>query len=279
MSHLPELPATEPLSAGGSRLATRCLGSGPRAVILHGGPGLDHHTVLPLGLSLAERFEVLLPDLPGHGRSHQRGAGLPDLRGVYDRTAPWLHGLEADLLIGHSLGAWLLCQALALGGVRPPRAVVLIAPPTAQPRRPPSRVERSWIGRRAAIRGRQAPLVRELLELCEEEAGQALDPLFVESIHRAKLVHARNYHALLAQMRRLLGEPLRRFDPGCPLLVLSGDRDDVCPPNQAEAMTARIEGARYLRLDDTGHFPFSTDPQRVANRIGAFFAAVNDARR
>ena len=56
------------IAVDGLGLAVRCAGSGPPVLLLHGFPqtGAAWHLVAP---SLAERFSVVVPDLPGYGAS------------------------------------------------------------------------------------------------------------------------------------------------------------------------------------------------------------------
>ncbi|MCS0637516.1 alpha/beta hydrolase [Streptomyces sp. LP05-1] len=56
-------------AADGTPLSGALLGTGgPLVVLLHGG-GPDHHSLLPLGEALADRYTVALPDIRGYGRS------------------------------------------------------------------------------------------------------------------------------------------------------------------------------------------------------------------
>src|ERR1700749_570414 len=77
----------------------------PTVVFLHGA-GMDH-----TAWALHDRwfshhgFNVLAPDLPGHGRSS--GKPLPDIAGMADWTVAMLAaaGASSARLIGHSMGS------------------------------------------------------------------------------------------------------------------------------------------------------------------------------
>ena len=80
----------------------------PTIVLLHG-VGLDHTMWAPVAAQLSDAFEVIAPDLPGHGSRPPAPAGvtLADLtEGVADQVP---HGSH---LVGFSLGA-LVAQRLA----------------------------------------------------------------------------------------------------------------------------------------------------------------------
>lgn len=82
------------------------LGQGPRCLVVHG-TGASTHSFRGLAPLLAPHFELLLPDLPGHGYS----GVLPDQPPTIDNMARALGQLidqlafVPDVVIGHSAGA------------------------------------------------------------------------------------------------------------------------------------------------------------------------------
>src|SRR6266516_468909 len=100
-----------PLSApvDGFRLAYDQVGSGPPVVLLHGWPGdrTDYRRVVPL---LAERAEVVVPDLRGFGESDKHD--LPPLE-AYTRDAQARSvlalieelGLDRPVIAGYDVGS------------------------------------------------------------------------------------------------------------------------------------------------------------------------------
>ena len=78
-------------------------GQGPRCILLHG-VGLRAEAWNPLIDALSARFEVIAPDMPGHGKTPMR-SGLNELRDYSDRIAPLLS--ERSIVIGHSMGAMI----------------------------------------------------------------------------------------------------------------------------------------------------------------------------
>lgn len=284
----------ELVRAGGVTLAVRRLASGagggapsPRLIALHGGPGLDHHVLLSLGLLLAERYEVWLPDLPGHGASAPAG-GEDDLtlRRLQDRLDRWLAGLpEAPgALLGHSLGAWLLQEALSAPRSREglmPAGAVLVSPPAAaqergttavrragtlmRRRRAPGRSPKGPAGRGAGARARRE--VRAHVEA--ETRGRAAES-FLAALERTELRDPRGYGQLQADLHRRLVGPVRRRVPGCPVLVLCGEEDRTTPATQARRVAEALEGARLRLLPGTGHYPFADAPEPTAHAIREF---------
>lgn len=282
----PDLPEIDRVAAGGTELAVRRLPAepgSPRLLLLHGGPGLDHHLLLPLGLSLAGPHEVWLADLPGHGASLAPSGKLPGLPALENRLAAWVRGVDGgfDVLVGHSLGAWLLLRMLRRrrpGGGASPRAVVLLAPPAAGQSRsgtalrraaaaigPDRREEGVRRGRTKEERAR-----REVVAHVEAETRGRADAAFREALERTRVRDPRSYDALLRNFHRAVTGPVRPVAPGCPVLVLCGEEDLTTPPDQAIRVARSVEGARLELLPGAGHYPWAERPRETAELIGAF---------
>lgn len=284
---LPELPSTEPVRSGGVTLRVRRLPppdggdrSAPLLLAFHGGPGLDHHVLLPLGLALAERLEVWLPDLPGHGASASPHGSPPGLRALEERLARWVGGLDrrVEVVLGHSLGAWLVRELLrgdvpAGRTLRGLRAAVLLSPPAAGQRRTGTALRRAGalMGRtKGTPRRREARARREVRAHVEAETGGRTSPLFEAALARARLSDPRRFAGLTGELHRRLVAPSRPLDPGCPVLVLCGEDDRTTPPDQAAQVAESLTGARLQLLAGTGHYPFADALDPTVRAIQGF---------
>lgn len=101
-------------------------GAGPTVVLVHGFRG-DHHGLSAIAGALQD-LNVVIPDLPGYGRS-------PVLSGKHDLEAyaKWLIDFVAELggnpyILGHSFGSLIVAKAHELGLKAP--ATVLLNPIT-----------------------------------------------------------------------------------------------------------------------------------------------------
>ncbi len=289
-----DLSPAEPVRSGGVTLRVRRL-PGPtsppdlRLILLHGGPGLDHHVLLPLGLVLARSHEVWLPDLPGHGESAAPGgeASRPGLRALEGALGRWLRGLApprgGTVLVGHSLGAFLVREQIRPGAAfLPVRGAVLLSPPAAGQRergsalrRAGSLARRERKGSRRHASRHDGRARREVLAHAEAETDGPLSPLFLAALERARLRDTRLYAALGSDLHRRLVAPPEPCDPGLPVLVVCGERDRTTPPEQARRVAEGLLGATLELLPGAGHYPFADAPEATAAVIERFLAELN----
>ena len=253
--------------------AVEAAGSGPPLVLLHGftGAGVswtDHVEMFEKG------FRVIVPDLPGHGRStHVDPAHMSvertadDLAGILER----LHAFPAAIL-GYSMGARI---ALRLA-VAHPAAVsrLVLESPSPGFADPVARAER-----RAADAELADDLERDgiadFVARWERQpmfAGQALTP---ETAERQRRIRLANDPQSLAASLRAAGqgsmEPLHDRLPGlaAPTLVIAG-RADAVGRQRAELVAAAIPGARLSLIDGAGHTPHLEQPARFQRIVLAF---------
>jgi non-heme chloroperoxidase len=229
----------------------------PAVVLVHG-----WMTSSAIWESLVGPLEVgaLLVDLRGAGASSRGQAphALPllvdDLRAVVDHA-----GLERFHLVGHSMGAQV-AQLFAAADGRVRSLALVNAVPLAGLSLP-AQVARSFRhagGQRAAFDGIFTAACREL--------GAA---------DRARLLEV-----ALAIAPEVIAEWFDTWTGGlatsldgisAPTLVLSTDDPFLPPALLAEAVAARIRGARLEHLSGPGHYPQVERPLETAARLRAFW--------
>jgi len=92
-------------------------GTAPGLVLVHG-LGSSRTAWAPILAGLAERFDVLAVDLPGHGHSEPLADGeAADPAALADRVAAALQALDLPHphLVGNSLGGWIGLELAAAG--------------------------------------------------------------------------------------------------------------------------------------------------------------------
>ncbi len=237
--------------------------SGPRIVLLHGGPGAPGE-MEPIGQALADRYRVLEnaerrapagPDAePLSVASH-----VADLRALLRARARG----EEPVLIGHSSGAII---ALAYAAAHPStvRGVVLVGCATVG--------ERARTAFRATLQLRMNAATRTALRAADAVAdrdeglrrrARALLPAYSVNLLRKELpvawVDARGHDQTWADMLRLqaFGEHPAAFARiRAPVLMLHGDEDPHPGKLIRDALAAVLPGIEYSGLTDCGHYPW-----------------------
>ncbi|HEY1320360.1 MAG TPA: alpha/beta fold hydrolase, partial [Streptosporangiaceae bacterium] len=108
-------------------LAHTRAGAGAPLVLLHG-IGSSRHAWDPVIPALAERFDVIAPDLPGFGDSGPLPPGVEPRPAALAAAVAGLLGdlgITAPHIAGNSLGGWV---ALELAGIRPVASLALLSP-------------------------------------------------------------------------------------------------------------------------------------------------------
>jgi magnesium chelatase accessory protein len=262
--------------ARGVRLRWYEGGSGPTVALLHGYGGAASNWVL-VAPWLAERYRVVVPDLPGHGGS----SALP---GPPERVDPYAERLASLLdgpavLVGHSFGAVV---ALRLAARRPElvRGLVLagaagIASSTRSAERTLTFVSIVQPGKRI-VRFRRAFSRNPFLRKLAFGTVSVVDPRGLDPLAAAGFLAGSALHSDI----RSAGDALVRTDPridlaavSCPALVLHGARDAQVPVRDA------LEYARRLRaplrvIADCGHLLIGERPEAVVDAVAGFLDRI-----
>jgi pimeloyl-[acyl-carrier protein] methyl ester esterase len=247
------------------------VGEGPPLVLIHGW-GLHGGVFAPLVARLSGRYQLHLPDLPGHGYSRDDGTPLT------------LHACVAETLARTPPAAWLGWSlgglfALHAASVSPQvRALVLIA---ATPR---------------FVRGDNWPHAVEPSVF--EQFGKDLEQDYRGTLERFLALDTIGSEHARAELRTLKdnlyarGEPvpqalqqglalleqsdLRTVLPelSIPSLWISGHRDRLVSPAAMREASAMAPSSRYFDIAGGGHAPFLGHADQVADEISDFMAGI-----
>ena len=252
-------------------------GSGPPALILHGGPGLTDVT------------EGLATELGGFETFRYQQRGLPPSStegpwSVEDHVADALAVLEwigADrvLLVGHSWGGHL---AMHVAVAAPERlgALVLVDPLGAVPDGGEADLEESLAARLPSdLVARMAALDERLLrgEGSQEDGREMMAAVWPYYFARPEAappmpetdMNIHDYSGTWASIRE-------HFDRGtllnglpsldCPAVFVLA-REGPIPPKWGELSAALVPDARVEIVEDCGHFPWLEQPGAIARAV------------
>jgi len=267
----------------GARVAYREVGAGPPLALLHSGL-LSHREWEPAVEQLADRFRVVLPDLPLHGDS-EYGSGHPY---TLDWFADVLGGFAAEVLgprpriAGHAAGAEILLRSVAAGHVQPARIVLmsnrLHAPATHPGRRMAFRavVSAASVPGVAGLVSHGARFVftpsrgRGLSARGNPAASDLVRHAFADMPGNATLAHswAKCVRGWSWGPHGELLELYPRLE--MPVLLLWADRDSVHPLAPAEEALRLLPQAQLRVLQSAGFLMAYDDPVGLARELAAF---------
>jgi proline iminopeptidase len=259
-------------------------GSGPAALVLHGGPGLSDFT------------EGLADELDGWAsiRYQQRGLAPTTVEGPYTvetNVADALAvldalGIERAWIVGHSWGGHL---AMHVAAAAPERVLGLVAvdPLGAVPDGGEAELEAALTGRLPAdIADYVVELDARLLrgEGGEAEGQEMLRVVWPYYFARPEAappmpdasmsidVYAETWTSVRDHFER--GTLVSRLPHLERPALFIACRESPIPPARCEESAALIPGARVEIVEDAGHFPWLEQPGSVRAAVGKFLSAA-----
>ena len=249
----------------GHSVGYRRAGAGEPILLIHGlaGSSRTWDDVIP---ELAERYDVIAPDLLGHGESakpigdYSLGAfasGLRDFLSVL--------GVASVTIVGHSFGGGVAMQ-LAYQHPHVVDRLVLVGSGGLGR-------EVSWLLRLLTLPGAEyvmpvafpKPIVDWATGVGRQLGRRNIRNPRISEMWRAysSLAGAENRHAFVRTMRSVIdpgGQVVNANDrlylaAHIPTLIVWGDSDGIIPVEHAHAAHETIESSRLEILEGVGHFP------------------------
>ncbi len=248
-------------------------GQGRPLVLLHGW-AMSAAAFQELAGLLAVNFRVLVPDLPGHGKSSP--AGRNDLAGLTAVLTDWLAALETEpvTLAGWSLGGMLSLQIASEGQLAVNRLVLIGSTPKFT-------AGNDWPFGLPVSQVRA--MVRNLKRQFESTLAEFFALTFAgERISIDRLRTIRNFavrasslpdQEVAIALLNMLAEQDQRdilYNIRIPAMVLHGELDRISPVGAGQAMADMLPHGEYVPFHGIGHAPFLSKPQDVAARLMGF---------
>ena len=230
----------------------------PIVLMVHGWGDSRLGALARVGAVLPEAAKVIAFDLPGHGESSRGGVargptslGIED-PGVISDLVQHLSRSEPSprpvILFGWSLGAGASIAAAALLQERGvPVAAVIAESPYIQAETPARRVLMYYAMPHRFTLGPALAVVGWRLGVGVGTGGRAWHG-FDRVQHAAKLV--------------------------CPLLVIHGERDIICPIADGRAIASAARLGQIVELPEAGHNDIWTSPEKAQNAVRSFVGSL-----
>ncbi len=259
-------------------------GEGFPLLVLHGGPGLDHHEFADHLDPLGDRYRLILLDQRSQGRSDRAPERTWTLERMAQDVIMLARALELEryAVLGHSFGAFVALQhAIDFPAMA---AATILSSGVASMR---------WFdGVEDELDALEPPEVRERVRAALEREGEVrtaedcdavvrdqwpfsfadpLDPRIPGYAERSRGEYSPELFRFFAREDALAIELEDRLgDVAQPVLVLAGRRDRVCPPGASEAIAAGIPGAELVVFERSGHMSFVEEPEAYLAAVRSF---------
>jgi pimeloyl-ACP methyl ester carboxylesterase len=237
-------------------------GKGAPLLFLHGARGAG--VWLPFFKTLAEKYEVIVPEHPGFGRSDTPEwlDNVGDLANFYLSFIQKL-GLKGVNLVGTSLGGWIAAD-LAVRNSTALRTLTLVAP---------AGIHVPGVQKGDIFLWTPEQMVRNLF----------VDPAMVEfALKQTPDEEERKRQMKNALMLAKVSWQPRLYDPNLrkwlhridrPTLIVWGDGDKIIPPAYGPAYRDLIPGSKLEVLKACGHLPHIEKMADTAALIAKFIEA------
>jgi pimeloyl-ACP methyl ester carboxylesterase len=261
------------IKSGDAEIAYQTLGSGSPIVLLHPFP-VHHEFWLPSALALSNRYQLILPDLRGHGES-DAGEGPATMAKHASDIARILDHAELGRVpfAGVSIGGYVLFEfwrryrgrvaALALINTKAPADS------------PESKAARLQAANDVVDRGTEPFFESMVPKLLGETTRKGRPDLVDGALRMMRKMSASD----VAQVQRGMAErpdsvaDLKTIN--VPTLLMTGDEDILTGPPEAELMRQNIAGSELKVIRHAGHYSPWEQAAEVGKLLRQFFDGVS----
>jgi len=245
----------------GAELVYRDRGEGPCLVLLHG--YLESAEIWDSFVdNIPQGYRVLIPDLPGHGRSGTWGDmhSMDDLAGAV-RALLEKEGIGKVFLVGHSMGGYVV---MAFAEIFPEKLLgysLFHSTPFADNDEKRENRDREIS---LVLCGKKRQIV--LVNIPKAFSMDNVDRM-PEEVERARRIALESSdQGIVALLRGMKERPDRTAilkNTSLPLLLIGGMKDNYIPAEVFDKLVALAPHAQVLRLEQSGHMGFVEEPGKV----------------
>jgi len=273
------------IDIGDTRLFVVQRGQGYPLIVLHGGPGLDHHEFADYLDPLCDQFRLILVDMRAQGKSDMCPEETWTLGQMAKDVVSLAHAMQLEkyAVLGHSYGAFVAlqnavdfpgaaAQTIVSGGVPSSRFLEVVDKNLAEfePESLREQVADSWA--REAQAQTQADFASLMHEQMPFHFGNPLDPRIAEYETRtADTVYS---PAILRHFSKdeyggiEVEDGLK--DVTQPVLVCTGRLDRVCTVAASQAIAEGLPDTELVIFDHSGHMTFVEENEKYLGVVREF---------
>jgi pimeloyl-ACP methyl ester carboxylesterase len=264
-------------------------GRGETMLLVHGIAG-SCNTFDTVVEGLAERYEVIAPDLLGHGQSGKpRGdyslgahaSGLRDLMEVLN--------IKSATIVGHSLGGGVAMQMAYQFPERCERLVLVASGglgPEVTPLLRAATLPGTDLALSLATSDRAKGVYRKVLSPLKRFNLTAAPTMSHVLEHVACLQDREARHAFIHTVRAVMDLRGQRIDARdrlyladhVPMMIVWGDRDRFIPVKHGREAHEMLPASRLEIFEGAGHFPHRDDPERFVDVLLDFMDSTEPAK-
>jgi proline iminopeptidase len=270
------------IAIGGIELFYEATGSGPPCVLVHGGPGMSHRSMLDRFSPLANDVRLIYYDQRGHGLSSRAPAETYTLNQQAGDLRALIEALDLGrpIILGASAGGFV---SLLYAGRHPAGLSALIVVGTS-----PSA---GFMARATANMARLGtPAMQQAYRALWDgsitdprvfqQAFETILPLYYHdrSLSPATLegtqFDPKTRHALIRDYEAYDARPLLA-QISVPTLIAVGRHDWICPVEESLEIARGIAGAELRIFEQSGHSPQSEEPEAFFSAVRGFLAKLS----
>jgi len=260
---------TIPFANTGIRFSDK--GTGTAVVLLHG-----YLESLEIWNSFAdileERFRIICPDLPGHGKSgiigevHSMEKLAESVLAVIDHC-----GIDKCFIAGHSMGGYSGLAFMELYPGRLQGICLFHSHPFPDTRQTMQNRCREIV---LVKQGRKELISK--INIPKAFAPQNAD-LFKSELGKAKeIAISTPDEGIIACLNGMMARPSREAllaETKIPVMLIAGKHDNYIPFEDIAKKIRLPEGASFVTLENSGHIGFLEEPEKAANEISNFIVS------
>lgn len=258
----------------------------PTIIFIHGYRG-NHHGLEAIAGALPD-FNVIIPDLPGFGKSTEF-AGDHSIENYAEWVAEFIRALnlkEQPILLGHSFGS-IVASAFAARHSGLIKMLILENPVSAPalkgPNAPITKIAQSFFSLAGALPLKQGewllkswPMVRGMSIVMTKTWNREIRK-WVHAQHDANFNDFASRRVAIEGYTASISNNVSDYADSfsLPTLLIIGDKDDITSPKQQYAMAQKIKSVHSISHHmGVGHLTHYEIPREVAEDIRQFFAQV-----